>query len=508
LLFMKKLLLILFSFVIVFGIVSLAYRRTFKLNDSRSVANKGIAETTFSHKTASVVLPGDIDIEHIRRQLKKLGYSEHAWPGIERELSVFLNQIDISRLKNEAARIKSDPVQYKDFVSKIGEATERGLSASNPYASPLLKQLAIGLGDGDISRALETAPTNQEKKEEFRQTLVACSAIAQLGSIILDLLDFNVKAVFTTGHVFNCISLDDRHVIFTDFSTHTFEMIDIDQYYKRAGRYWVLKEAWRISPEKTREITEQWIKKGLRPDSLKGMLNSIYSTIYITDDYSATPGICLVHGGIYIENGNFDQAITGYTKAIKISPQYADAYGCRANAYYTKGSFDKALADYNRVIEISPQDANAYSNRAAVYYNQGNFDQAIADYTKAIAIDPHDPEVYRNRANIYYTRGIFDQAIVDYTRVIEIKPDDAGAYYGRGCAYSGYGNFDQVIVDCNKAIEINPQEAIFYHGRGLCYFFKKVYDKSWEDVHRAEQMGYTVDPQFVAELKKVSGREK
>jgi hypothetical protein len=34
------------------------------------------------------------------------------------------------------------------------------------------------------------------------------------------------------------------------------------------------------------------------------------------------------------------------------------------------------------------------------------------------------------------------------------------------------------------------------------------YDKSWEDVHKAEGLKYTVDAELMAKLKEASGRDK
>ena len=40
------------------------------------------------------------------------------------------------------------------------------------------------------------------------------------------------------------------------------------------------------------------------------------------------------------------------------------------------------------------------------------------------------------------------------------------------------------------------------------HFFKKEYDEAWDDVYRARNLGYKVQPAFLRDLREASGREK
>jgi len=75
-------------------------------------------------------------------------------------------------------------------------------------------------------------------------------------------------------------------------------------------------------------------------------------------------------------------------------------------------------------------------------------------------------------------------------------------------AYDKEGQYDQAILDYNKALEINPRFAESYYGRGVCYYSQKQYDKSWEDVNKAQGLGLTIPPEFLNGLIKASGRGK
>jgi protein O-mannosyl-transferase len=211
-------------------------------------------------------------------------------------------------------------------------------------------------------------------------------------------------------------------------------------------------------------------------------------------------------GLAYQDKGNLDQAILDYNKAIEIKPEYADAYYNRGLVYQNKGNLNQTILDCNKAIEINPEYADAYYNRGLAYQDKGNLDQALLDYNKAIEIKPNYADVYCNRGLAYQDKGNLNQALLDYNKAIEIDSNYAGAYINRGLAYQNKSNLNQALLDYNKAIEIDPDYAEAYVNRAVVYFKKQEYTKSWEDVYRAQILGYKVHPEFIEQLKKASGK--
>ena len=71
-----------------------------------------------------------------------------------------------------------------------------------------------------------------------------------------------------------------------------------------------------------------------------------------------------------------DKAIVDYSEAIKLKPDYAEAYNNRARTYLKKVDFDKAIEDYTKAIELNPQDVDAYYTRGKLYdMNKSNDDR-------------------------------------------------------------------------------------------------------------------------------------
>ena len=153
-----------------------------------------------------------------------------------------------------------------------------------------------------------------------------------------------------------------------------------------------------------------------------------------------------------------------------------------------KRDHDKAIADYNEAIRLKPDFAEAYNARGNAYDEKGDHDKAIADYNEAIRLKPGLAEAYYNRGLAYRRKGDLDKAIADYTEAIRLKPDNAPAYHNRGIAYRKKGDLDKAIADYNEAIRLDPKSAIAYQSRYLAYEEKGDTAKAAEDFARMRQL--------------------
>jgi len=77
------------------------------------------------------------------------------------------------------------------------------------------------------------------------------------------------------------------------------------------------------------------------------------------------------------------KAIGYLNNAIKLQPDYAQAYYNRGNAYYGLGLYQRAIKDYNEAIRLKPKDVDAYYNRGNAYFFLGNNKLGCLDAQKA-----------------------------------------------------------------------------------------------------------------------------
>src|SRR5215472_12944629 len=93
--------------------------------------------------------------------------------------------------------------------------------------------------------------------------------------------------------------------------------------------------------------------------------------------------------------GRYDQAVELIGQAIKRNghPVYFSNLGVVLN---DQGKLEEAIAAYRQAIRIKPDFAEAYSNLGNSLSDQGKIDEAIAAYRQAIRIRPDFPEAHSN----------------------------------------------------------------------------------------------------------------
>jgi len=164
-------------------------------------------------------------------------------------------------------------------------------------------------------------------------------------------------------------------------------------------------------------------------------------------------------GVVFFNRSDWDSAIREFTEAIRLDPNYTDAYNNRGIACANKNDYNSAIVNFTQVIRLNPNYAIAYYNRGLAYHNQNDYNRAIADYSEAIRINSNNADAYYSRGIAYHNKHDYDRAIVDYNVAIRINPNNADYYLGRGNAYNRKQDYYSAIMDYEAALRIDPNHA-------------------------------------------------
>ena len=95
----------------------------------------------------------------------------------------------------------------------------------------------------------------------------------------------------------------------------------------------------------------------------------------------------------------FDDAIDSYKQALKIKPDYAEAYYNMGVALKDKGDPEAAIDSYKQALKIKPDYAEAYYNMGNALKDKDYPEAAIDSYKQALKIKPDYAEAYNNMGN-------------------------------------------------------------------------------------------------------------
>ncbi len=220
----------------------------------------------------------------------------------------------------------------------------------------------------------------------------------------------------------------------------------------------------------------------------------------------------------FSENKNYNDAITQFTKAIDIEPDYANAYIERGRAYKQQGQIKKASEDFDRATIFITNDEELFYESAQLFYDLGEYKKAIEKLDRAIKVKSTYLEAYRlliktliADGNIANAKIISERALMrkndalnnyyyGYTLYhlkdlmnaekylnIAIKKDDglADAYYCLAKVKQDSKNYDEAISYCTEALKIVPNNIDFFILRSSIYKDKIELNAAINDISKA-----------------------
>tara|TARA_Y100000590_G_scaffold62028_1_gene66285 strand:+ start:232 stop:2076 length:1845 start_codon:yes stop_codon:yes gene_type:complete len=126
---------------------------------------------------------------------------------------------------------------------------------------------------------------------------------------------------------------------------------------------------------------------------------------------------------ICFKEKNFSSALNFINKAIKINPNFAEAYNEQGNALNELKKFQLAIKSYEQAIKLNPKYADAYHNKGLVLYALNEIDLAIENYDQAIKINPNHIYSHNNKGYALQKLKKIDSSAECFNNAFKIDPN-------------------------------------------------------------------------------------
>lgn len=185
---------------------------------------------------------------------------------------------------------------------------------------------------------------------------------------------------------------------------------------------------------------------------------------------------------VYSALGQRDKAITHYSAAMEMDPNYSEYYNERGGLLLQQGRLAEAWADYQRAIELSAPYFESFTNLGQCARLLGRMKEAVEAYSRALDLEPRQILALLGRAQAREALNLWEQAIDDYSMVLMLQPDQWEALANRAVLYYQTGRLRESLADLDRALELAPSEADLYQNRGVALEAVGQYEAAAKDL--------------------------
>lgn len=236
----------------------------------------------------------------------------------------------------------------------------------------------------------------------------------------------------------------------------------------------------RTEGEQAFEVAEIHRNRGELQEAIAGYTEAIRLIPGYSDAFCQRG---VLHSGL----GAYQESITDLTKAILSKEDFPEAFYHRATSYRLLSEYQKAISDYTEAIRLRIELPDSFYYRGFSRYLCGNHQDAIDDLTEVIRLQPVRQEAFDMRGHAYFQLGEHQKAIDDYTNAIQIQPN-ANSLLNRGITYRRLGEHQKAIDDYTKAIQLQPDDAQLFDNRAHAFDALNMPEKAQKDRHKAAEL--------------------
>jgi len=163
-----------------------------------------------------------------------------------------------------------------------------------------------------------------------------------------------------------------------------------------------------------------------------------------------------------------------YLESLRIIPNYISSLNNLGMVYYTfMNSPEKAIPLLEKAVKLDPDYVEAYYNLASSYAATKRYDQAEKAYIRSIELSPTFTASYTSLSNMYAYNKQYDKIISFNQQWIDKGVNIDAMYINIGNVYFMQGDTLKSLPYLEKAIEINGNNrtlnsflGTYYQGKG------------------------------------------
>ncbi|MEM1167810.1 MAG: tetratricopeptide repeat protein [Cyanobacteria bacterium P01_H01_bin.35] len=166
-------------------------------------------------------------------------------------------------------------------------------------------------------------------------------------------------------------------------------------------------------------------------------------------------------GEKFLEQQNWEEAVTSYRQAIKLNPTFSWSYYKLGQALTQLQKWEEATTTYQKAIELNSDFPWSYHHLGNALLQLEKWEEAVNAYHSFLKLNPDNYWIYHKLGEALFKLGEFDQAILSYQRAIQLNPEIKGTHQKLADILFQIGKLEAAETAYRQAIKLNP-EVVWY----------------------------------------------
>lgn len=176
-----------------------------------------------------------------------------------------------------------------------------------------------------------------------------------------------------------------------------------------------------------------------------------------------------------IKMGDMVTAERKVNTALRISPEFGDAYLDLGYIKLKSGDTDAAIENYVKGLAYKPNNRSAWYNLGSIYRKEMQYEKAIEALENSIGIDPDYAKAHTTLAQTYVAINKVDKAEEHFKISIKRTPNSPAARQSYGQLLNDQKRYKEAIEHLIVAESLIPQKSKKYI---INYFLAQAYNRT------------------------------
>ena len=164
-------------------------------------------------------------------------------------------------------------------------------------------------------------------------------------------------------------------------------------------------------------------------------------------------------GEVYLNQGDYSQAIHYFHKALAIQPENTFVLEQTGKAH-VRLSNDKLAAHYfSTIVRLHPEAYRGYMLLGDLFYSRKIVEQARTMYNKAFSLMPDSTATLQRKALVDYLDGNLQSALQKVDYLLMISPDNIGGLQLSAKIHLKANNINEATESVNRILELKPDDS-------------------------------------------------